>query len=111
MVFFDPAYKKILDKAPPKFSMLMLAMDDWIVEQLRVGDVPENGLDISRNVIYSGVLIATIQYFPECSRDCLEFASRTGKTAAATYPKNLWPVVGSIMEIIVRDLNELHEHS
>lgn len=106
MSFFDPAHEKILQKAPPSFAIMMRGLDSRVVQELRAGGVPENGLNLSRNIIYAGVLAAAHHQFGGCSHDCMEFASRTGANAAKLFPKQLWPVVAGIMETIVLGLDE-----
>ena len=106
MGLFDPAHQKILAKAPPTFKALMTFMEPRITSELKDAGISAIGLDQSRTVIYSGLLLSTEKHFGPYSKDCIEFATRVGSNAARSYPKMHRPAVQQIMTTIAHGLDE-----
>ena len=93
------------------FRALMTFMEPRIASELKQAGVPAIGLDQSRTVIYSGVLIAAEKHFGPYSQDCVEFAVRVGGNAVKSYPKLYWPVVQQLMMTMVQGLDEAESES
>lgn len=110
MGLFDPPYKKILAKAPPPFVILMQQFDPQFVAALREGGVPENGYDLSRNLIYSIVIPRLDARYGVFSADALRYAQITGANAFRVYPKRFVPLINqmvhALLTVIEREAGE-----
>lgn len=106
MGLFDPGWRKILAKSPPAFGALMERFDPAIDQALTEAGVPRNGLDLSRNIIYSILIPRVNDAYGVFSTDALQFAQNIGQSSYNSYPKQFIPAVNRIVQVILSRLEE-----